>query len=78
MYGMDLNDGSVRQRTLDNARDTGAIATSPMFTLQSGTGFRRGFFVALPVYAPGVPHETVEERNSICEAMYWRCFRPTC
>jgi diguanylate cyclase (GGDEF)-like protein len=63
VYGMDLNDGSVRQRTLDNARDSGAAATSPMFTLQSGTGFRRGFFVALPVYPPGVSHETVEERR---------------
>jgi CHASE1-domain containing sensor protein len=55
VYGLDLNDGGVRQRTLEHARDTGAIATSPMFTLQSGTGYRRGFFVALPVYAPALP-----------------------
>jgi diguanylate cyclase (GGDEF)-like protein len=63
VYGLDLNDGGVRQRTLEHARDTGAIATSPMFTLQSGTGYRRGFFVALPVYAPALPHQTVEERK---------------
>jgi diguanylate cyclase (GGDEF)-like protein len=63
VYGLDLNDGGVRQRTLERARDSDAIATSPMFTLQSGTGHRRGFFVSLPVYAPGVPHQTAEERN---------------
>jgi CHASE1-domain containing sensor protein len=63
VYGLDLNDGGVRQETLEHARDNDAMATSPLFTLQSGTGHRRGFFVALPVYAPGVPHETIEERN---------------
>jgi diguanylate cyclase (GGDEF)-like protein len=63
VYGLDLNDAGVRQETLEHARDNDAMATSPIFTLQSGTGHRRGFFVALPVYAPGVPHETIEERN---------------
>ena len=63
VYGLDLNDGGVRQETLEHARDNDAMATSPIFTLQSGTGHRRGFFVALPVYPPGVPHETIEERK---------------
>ena len=63
VYGLDLDDGGVRQQTLALARDTDAIATSPLFTLQSGTGHRRGFFVALPVYATGLPHETLEERT---------------
>jgi diguanylate cyclase (GGDEF)-like protein len=63
VYGLDLNDAGVRQETLEHARDNDAMANSPIFTLQSGTGHRRGFFVALPVYAPGVPHETIEERN---------------
>ena len=38
VYGMDLNDGGVRQQTLERARDTDAIVTSPLFMLQSGTG----------------------------------------
>ena len=63
VYGLDLNDGGVRQETLEHARDNDFMATSPIFTLQSGSGHRRGFFVALPVYAPGLPHETIEERN---------------
>jgi diguanylate cyclase (GGDEF)-like protein/PAS domain S-box-containing protein len=62
VYGLDLNDGGVRQQTLERARDTDAIATSPLFTLQSGTGHRRGFFVALPVYAVDLPHQTLEQR----------------
>ena len=62
VYGLDLNDGGVRQQTLERARDTDAIATSPLFTLQSGTGHRRGFFVALPVYAADLPHKTLDER----------------
>jgi diguanylate cyclase (GGDEF)-like protein/PAS domain S-box-containing protein len=63
VYGLDLNDGGMRQETLEHARDSDAIATSPLFTLQSGIGYRRGFFVALPVYEPGSPHDTLEERR---------------
>ena len=62
-YGLDLNDGGMRQQTLEHARDSNAISTSPVFTLRSGTGQRRGFFVALPVFAQGVPHNTIEERR---------------
>jgi diguanylate cyclase (GGDEF)-like protein len=57
VYGLDLNDGGIRQETLEHARHNDAIATSPLFTLQSGTGHRRGFFVALPVYAVRLPHD---------------------
>jgi diguanylate cyclase (GGDEF)-like protein len=63
VYGLDLNDGGVRQSTLERARDNDSLATSPTFTLQSGTGNRSGFFVALPVYAPGMPHEAVADRG---------------
>jgi diguanylate cyclase (GGDEF)-like protein/PAS domain S-box-containing protein len=62
-YGLDVSDGSMRQKTLESARDSDAIAASPIFTLQSGTGHRRGFIVALPVYARGLPHNTLEERH---------------
>jgi diguanylate cyclase (GGDEF)-like protein/PAS domain S-box-containing protein len=63
IYGLDLNNGGLRQKTLELARDSNAFATSSMFKLQSGTGFRRGFLVVLPVYAPDVPHDTLEERK---------------
>jgi CHASE1-domain containing sensor protein len=63
VYGLDLNDGGLRQNTLERARDSDGLATSSTITLQSGTGNRSGFIVALPVYAPGLPHETVADRG---------------
>ena len=76
VYGLDLNDGGLRQNTLERARDTDSIATSPAFTLQSGTGNRSGFFVAMPVYAPSVTHETVQIVGAICWALCRPYFRP--
>jgi PAS domain S-box-containing protein len=61
-YGLELTDGGMRQQTLEDARDSNAISTSPVFTLQTGT-HRRGFFVALPVFAQGSPRDTITERH---------------
>jgi diguanylate cyclase (GGDEF)-like protein len=63
VYGLDLNDGSIRQQTLERARDGDRLAVSPHFTLQRGEGDRTGFFVAAAVYRRGLPHETVQDRN---------------
>jgi CHASE1-domain containing sensor protein len=63
VYGLDLNDGGVRQQALERARDGDLLAASPHFPLQSGTGDRMGFFVAAPVYRAGSPHESLKERN---------------
>jgi CHASE1-domain containing sensor protein len=64
VYGIDLNDGGLRQQTLERARDGHRTATSPTFVLYSGAGDRNGFFVVLPVYALGLPHETLQDRRS--------------
>jgi diguanylate cyclase (GGDEF)-like protein/PAS domain S-box-containing protein len=65
VYGLDLNDGGLRQQTLERARDGDRMATSPAFVLHSaGAGDRNGFFVVLPVYAPGRPHEALQDRRS--------------
>jgi diguanylate cyclase (GGDEF)-like protein len=61
--GLNLADGGIRQRPLDVARDGDTLAASQEFTLQSGTGNRTGFFVVLPVYKRGLPHESLEERR---------------
>jgi CHASE1-domain containing sensor protein len=63
VYGIDLNDGGLRQRTLERARDEDRAAASPNFVLRRGEGDRDGFFVVLPVYRPGLPHDTVEDRR---------------
>jgi diguanylate cyclase (GGDEF)-like protein len=64
VYGLDLNDGGLRQQTLERARDGDQIAMSPNFVLHSGNGDRNGFVIVLPVYRLGLPHDTVEDRRS--------------
>jgi diguanylate cyclase (GGDEF)-like protein len=63
VYGLDLNDNGVRQQALDRARDHDRLAASPEFVLHSGDGDRTGFFVVLPVFRQGLPHNTAEERR---------------
>jgi diguanylate cyclase len=61
--GLNLADGGIRQQPLEKARDGGMLAASQQFTLQSGTGDRIGFFVVLPIYKRGLPHNSLEERR---------------
>jgi diguanylate cyclase (GGDEF)-like protein len=62
--GLNLADGGLRQQPLETARDGDMLAASQEFVLQSGTGERIGFFVVLPIYKRGLPHNSVEERRS--------------
>ena len=61
--GLNLADGGIRQQPLEEARDRGLLTASQEFRLQSGTGDRIGFFVVLPIYKRGLPHDSVEERR---------------
>lgn len=61
--GLNLADSGIRQQALESARDGDTLAASHEFTLQSGTGDRVGFFVVLPIYKPGLPHKSIEERR---------------
>jgi diguanylate cyclase (GGDEF)-like protein/PAS domain S-box-containing protein len=63
VLGFDLNDGGIRQHTLERARDTDQPAASAGFILRRGDGNRNGFLVALPVYRTGLPHANVEDRR---------------
>ena len=63
VYGLDLNDAGVRGRTLNHIRDGNVLSATPPLVLHTGEGDRRGFWAALPVYAHGLPHETVEDRR---------------
>jgi diguanylate cyclase (GGDEF)-like protein len=63
LYGFDLHDGGIRQRTFETARDENRIAASPGFMLRSGEGDRYGFVAALPIYLRGYPANTLEERR---------------
>jgi len=62
-YGIDIGRPS-RRRPLELARDSGEMAASPVFDLAAGAvGDRQGFFVVLPVYSHGQPHDTVADRR---------------
>ena len=61
--GLNLADSGIRQQPLEKARDGGKLAASQEFPLQSGTGDRIGFFVVLPIYKRGLPHNSIEERR---------------
>ena len=62
--GMDLKTEPVRSEALQRARDSGGMATAQNVLLRAPEGGeRRGFFVALPVYRSGVPHNDVAERR---------------
>ena len=63
VQGLNLADSGIRQQPLESARDGDMLAASQEFTLQSGTGDRIGFFVVLPIYKRGLPHNSVEERR---------------
>jgi diguanylate cyclase (GGDEF)-like protein len=64
LYGLNLNDGGFRQQALERARDLDLLASTPNLVLHGGVGDRNGFFVVLPVYRSGLPHDTVEDRRS--------------
>jgi CHASE1-domain containing sensor protein len=51
-YGLDLGSEEGRLRTVEQARDSGEIAVSPIVVLHAGKGNHRGFFALLPVYRP--------------------------
>jgi diguanylate cyclase (GGDEF)-like protein/PAS domain S-box-containing protein len=63
VYGLDNKDGEEREQGLAHIRDTNVLSISPPLLLHIGNGNRRGFWAALPVYARGLPHETVDERR---------------
>jgi diguanylate cyclase (GGDEF)-like protein len=63
IYGLDNYDGGIRGRTLEHIRDGNVLSTSPLLPLHIGEGDRRGFWAGVPVYARGLPHESVEDRR---------------
>jgi signal transduction histidine kinase/CheY-like chemotaxis protein/HPt (histidine-containing phosphotransfer) domain-containing protein len=63
VYGLDLGSEEGRLRTVEQARDSGELAISPIVLLHSVKGDRRGFFALLPVYRSGLPHASIADRR---------------
>ena len=64
VYGLDNKDGGAREQALSHIRDANVLSSSPPLVLHIGHGDRRGFWAGLPVYARGLPHDTVEDRRN--------------
>jgi diguanylate cyclase (GGDEF)-like protein len=63
VYGLNVNDGGIRQQTLERARDENLTAFSSNLVPLTNVARGLNFFLALPVYAPGSPQDTLEERR---------------
>jgi diguanylate cyclase (GGDEF)-like protein/PAS domain S-box-containing protein len=63
VYGLDLNDDGPRMQTLARIRDNDTLSISPPLTLHISQEDRLGFWAGLPIYAQGVPHNSVEDRR---------------
>jgi diguanylate cyclase (GGDEF)-like protein len=64
VYGLDLNDEGPRGRTLRHIWEQNVLSVSPPVLLYSELGDRRGYWAGLPIYARGLPHETIEQRRN--------------
>jgi diguanylate cyclase (GGDEF)-like protein len=64
-FGMDLDSEPVRSRAIQLARDANVITAAQNLTLRNPIGgARRGFLFFAPVYRPGAPIETEQQRHS--------------
>jgi signal transduction histidine kinase/integral membrane sensor domain MASE1 len=61
--GFDVASTPDRLEALQQARDTGQPAATGRLMLVQETGRQLGLLVFLPIYGPGLPHATVEERR---------------
>lgn len=75
VYGLNLQDGGIRQKPLDLARDRNQLSASGNILLQSASGDRNGFFAVLPVYLKDLPHDTLEDRRRNLEGFVQGVFQ---
>lgn len=75
--GYDMFSQSTRRAAMERARDTGKTALSGMVTLvqEDGKDVQKGFLVYLPLYRPGMPTETVEQRRRALVGYVYSPFR---
>ncbi len=76
-FGYDMYSNPMRRAAMDHARDTGAPAVSGRVVLVQETqeDVQAGFLVYLPVYRPGLPVETVEQRRAALTGFVYSPFR---
>jgi len=75
--GFDIGGEPSRRRALDRARDDGVAASSGRVTLVQEIDAHKqaGFLVYAPLYRPGMPVATVEQRRAAIEGFVFSPFR---
>lgn len=61
--GFDLGSSQTRLQALNSATDTGDATTTAQITLVQETSTQSGFLFFVPIFAAGLPFETLEERQ---------------
>ncbi len=75
--GFDMYSDAVRRKAFDLARDSGEPAITGLVTLVQDTqsGQQPGFLMYMPIYRPGAPRSTVEERRRSLMGFVYSPFR---
>ncbi len=76
-FGYDMYSDAVRAVAMGRARDTGLVSLSGTVTLvqEADTDVQRGFLIYMPLYRPGMPTTTLEERRAALTAWIYAPFR---
>jgi CHASE1-domain containing sensor protein len=76
-FGYDMYSEPVRRRAMERARDSGEPAISGRVTLVQETDedVQYGFLMYIPVYRPGMPTTTLEERRAALLGFVYSPFR---
>jgi CHASE1-domain containing sensor protein len=73
--GFDLGSNQARLAALEQAADTGQAVATERLTLVQETGAQAGFLIFIPVYRPGMPLTTVEQRRLALQGFVLGVFR---
>jgi PAS domain S-box-containing protein len=76
-FGYDMFSEPVRRAAMEAARDSGAAAATGRVTLvqEGARNVQPGFLMYVPVYRPGLPRATVEERRAAIVGWVYAPFR---
>jgi PAS domain S-box-containing protein len=76
-FGYDMFSEPVRREAMEKARDSGRAALSGKVTLvqEAQTDVQHGFLMYLPIYEPGMPINTVQERRAAIAGWVYAPFR---
>ncbi|MBF0179456.1 MAG: CHASE domain-containing protein [Magnetococcales bacterium] len=76
-FGYDMFSEPVRREAMERARDSGESAVSGKVTLvqETTSDVQAGFLMYVPVYRPGMPAATVEERQAAIKGFVYSPFR---